>query len=71
MDISTEIQSLETKGMRANGKRAFEVRFTGEEVYALLRVMEERAVACGNYLDVRQAVYFAERIREQVKEQGF
>lgn len=71
MEHDTKPESLETNGIRANNKRTFQVRLTGEEVYALLKVMEERAVECGNYLDVRQAVYFAERIREQVREQGF
>lgn len=69
--MSNNPESLATNGVRQNGRRAFQVRFTGEEIYAPLKTLEERAVAESNYLEVRRAVYFAETIREQVKEQGF
>lgn len=71
MDNSIEIESVRTHGIKANGERCFEVRLRGKEVYRLLNLLEELAVKESMYLEVRSAVYFAEKIREQVKEQGF
>jgi hypothetical protein len=44
---------------------------TGEEVYELLALLEHRAVAANHYLRCCEAVYLAERVREEVKRQGF
>lgn len=62
---------LVTHGIRANGKQLFTLTLRGKEVYELLQILERRAVQETSYLEVRTAVYFAERIRDQVKEQGF
>jgi len=71
MESSTNIESVRTRGIKANGDRRFEVCLSGRDIYKLLGLLEELAVKDTAYLEVRSAVYFAESIRDQVKEQGF
>lgn len=71
MDSSKEFDALRSQGIKVNRARLFHVDFSGEQVYQLLAVLEQRAVAEQNYLDCRQAVAFAEGIRKQVHKQGF
>lgn len=60
-----------TKGIRRNRALLFRFELTGREIYDLLALLEDRAVAETSYLRVRQAVYFAERVREQARREGF
>jgi hypothetical protein len=62
---------IETQGIKANGCKVFSVRLTGQEVYRLLSLLESDALSAQAYVACRQAVYFAESIREQVHKQGF
>jgi hypothetical protein len=71
MENSTDPHTMRTQGIRKNGERSFELHLRGREIYQLLHLLEELAVRDASYLEVRSAVYFAERLREQVKEQGF
>jgi hypothetical protein len=71
MPGANDLDTFQTAGIKQNAKLIFHVDFTGREVYSLLQILEARAVEAGDYLQCRQSVYFAERIRDQVKEQGF
>jgi hypothetical protein len=71
MDATAELETLVTNGIQHNRTRPFHVKFTGKEIYELISLLEQRALKSECYLDVRQAVYFAEFVREQAKKQGF
>lgn len=71
VDTSVSLESIQTEGIRHNRDRIFTVTLKGKLVYDFLHMLEARAMQERNYLEVRQAVAFAELIREQVKEQGF
>jgi hypothetical protein len=60
-----------TAGIRANGNKVFEIEFTGQKLYELLRILEERALESEHYFKVEQSVLMANYIRTQAKEQGF
>lgn len=71
MENSRQLDSMRTRGLKENQDRCFEVKMRGKEIYRLLSLLEDLAVRENAYLEVRSAVYFAEKIREQVQEQGF
>jgi len=68
---SIERLDLDSHGIKQNREKQFVVTLTGEEIYYLLRLLEELAVSTDSYLKVRDAVFFAEGIRKGVKQQGF
>lgn len=71
MTSSLDLASLQTRGIKQNRTGIFTLQLTGEDVYGLLQLLEERAAPQGKYLEVKQSVYFAEHVREQVRGQGF
>lgn len=71
MTSSVNLTSMETRGIKRNRNGFFTLQFKGEDIYRLLALLEERAAPQGKYLEVRQSVYFAEKLREQVQGQGF
>lgn len=71
MTSSLDSASLQTQGIKHNRTGIFSLRLSGEDVYRLLQLLEERAAPQGKYLEVKQSVYFAEHFREQVRGQGF
>jgi len=71
MNSSTDVATLQTRGIKRNRNGMFKLELTGEDVYRLLQLLEDRAVAETAYLEVRQSVYFADKLREQAREQGF
>jgi hypothetical protein len=71
MESSNKLDTLRTQGIQVNRVRRFRVDLGGQEVYDLMAFLQKQALAAENYLDCRQAVVFAEQIREQVTKQGF
>ena len=71
IDTDNKLDSLKTRGIARNRREEFTIKLTGQQVYDFLHMCEERAMEGRNYLAIRQAVAFAELIRDQVKEQGF
>ena len=63
-----------SKGVKANRNMRFTFTLTGLEVYDLLQFLEHLAVQgknAGDYDFVRSCVLWAEKFREQAKQQGF
>jgi len=70
--LSTSPEVLETQGIRKNHMVTFTFKFSGQDVYDLLLLLEESArLETVNYAKVRAFVLAAETIREQAKAQGF
>ena len=67
----TEDSGLVTRGIRANGKKVFAVSLTGKEWYSLVSLLQDRAVAETDYVEVRASVLWVEKIRLQLAAQGF
>ncbi|MCJ7503199.1 MAG: hypothetical protein MUP80_09095 [Acidobacteriia bacterium] len=68
---SIERLPLDSQGIGKNRTKEFVVTLSGSEIYFLLKLLEELAVSTDSYLKVRDAVFFAEGIRKEVKERGF
>lgn len=68
---SIERLELDSQGIKQNRDKVFSVALGGPEIYFLLQLLEELAAPNGGYAKVRDSVFFAERIRKRVKEQGF
>ena len=66
---------LETRGVQRNRKLQFNLSLTGEEIYRQLKILEGLAVKTaareGSYLDVRECVLAAEKLRTEARKQGF
>jgi hypothetical protein len=60
-----------TAGVQRKDFKNILIELSHHDLYHLLGFLEARAVASGNYAEVRQAVLFSEMIRQQAKEQGF
>jgi hypothetical protein len=71
MKSAPRLERLASKGIRRNADQRFRVVLSGREVYGLLSVLEARAVAAGDYVTVSESVFYAEKIRGQVRSQGF
>jgi hypothetical protein len=68
---SIERLPLDSQGIGKNRLKEFTVTLSGSEVYFILKLLEELAISTDAYTKVRDCVFFAERIRKGVKEQGF
>ena len=71
-DVSEE----EWERERNNGalKRDFKnysIVFSHQDLYHILKFIEDRAIRSESYAEVRQAVLFSEMIRTQARAQGF
>lgn len=63
---------LKTAGVRTNARAIFSIRFSGTDVYDLLKLLEGVATQSPNsYLEVRKCVFLSEKIRNQTRRQGF
>jgi hypothetical protein len=71
MKVANELDILRAQGIQVNKPLRFRVGLSGQRVYGLLMLLQNRALASENYQDCREAVYFAEEIRGQVTKQGF
>jgi hypothetical protein len=71
MKVAPKLERLASKGIRRNAAVTFGVKLPGQDWYQLLTLLEGRAVGATNYLDTCEAVYFVERLRQQLKAQGF
>jgi hypothetical protein len=71
MDSSINLDTLRTQGIRKHLSLQFTFHFSGEQVNELRQLLEQLAAPNGNYLGFRQAVFYAELIRDQAKSQGF
>lgn len=60
-----------TAGAQRRDFKNILIEFSHHDLYHLLAFLEARAVASGNYAEVRQAVLFNDMIRKQAREQGF
>lgn len=61
----------QTAGVRRNGNRFFKVQLTGKEFYSLLLTLEENAKKSTDYTEIRALVIWTEKIREQLRAQGW
>ena len=71
METNEELDKLRAQGIQVKRLRPFRVGLSGKQTYDLLMLLQKNALAAQNYQDCREAVFFAERIREQVTKQGF
>jgi hypothetical protein len=70
IETSVKPESLASHSLH-NPDQSFTIEFSGRQVYELLELLEKRALEETSYLRVRQAVAFAEAIRQKVQGQGF
>jgi len=67
------LENAITSGIRANGRAIFDLRISGVDIFDLLKLLEGGAMD-GNrqsFLEVRKCVFLAEKLRNQVRRQGF
>jgi len=62
-----------TNGIRANGRAIFDLRISGVDIFDLLTLLEGGATSGSrqSFLEVRKCIFLAEKIRNQVRRQGF
>jgi len=72
-EITTDVQEtpLATRGIREHGKKVFSVTLTGKEFNSMLNLLEDYAVSESNYVNLRALVLWVEKIRLQLRTQGF
>jgi hypothetical protein len=67
-------ESWERERNRGALKRDFKnytLQFSHQDLYHILKFIEDRAIRSESYAEVRQAVLFSEMMRKQAREQGF
>jgi len=57
--------------IKGHGPKTYFAHLTGTEFHELLKFLEDQAIQNQSYMSVRMAVFLAERIRPQLREQGF
>lgn len=62
---------LQSAGLRRNAQRHFKVELVGLEFYSLLGTLEKAAEKSDKYTNIRAFVIWTEKIREQLRAQGF
>lgn len=67
----SSVNHFETAGIRANRSKEFILVFSGEEIYALLELLEHAAEREGPYVEMSQLVIAAETIRGRARDSGF
>ena len=65
------LDAFRTQGIRRNRKLQFTLTLSGDEIQRTLKVLEDLAVESRCYLQVRECVLMAERIRAEAHKQGF
>ena len=66
-------ERLQTNGVRAVSRAIFNIRFSGNDVFDLLKLLEGGATEAHttSFLEVRKCVFLAEKVRNQARRQGF
>ena len=66
-----DIEALRTQGIRKNAGKNFGVTFPGKELYQLIEMCRFQAEQSSHYIQIRSWVYFAEKLYQQGRGQGF
>ena len=65
-----EMERLKAQGIYKNPNKVYSIQLTGRELHNLIDLLQRRAVSADGYMDVRDAVMFAEQLWEQMVKQG-
>ena len=66
-----DIEALRTEGIGKNGGKDFGITLSGKELYQFIAMCRFQAEHSSQYHEIRAWVYYAEKLYQQARGQGF